>query len=80
MKKLLIIAGMVGAFVLGVCTPAFTQADHPRIRAAHHHLEEARHELQDAARDYRGHRAKALDTSITPSRNAIARWKCRIRV
>jgi len=61
MKKLWIIAAVLGAFVLGLCTPAFTQPDHPRIRAAHRHLEEARVELQDAAHEYRGHRAKALE-------------------
>ena len=61
MKKLWIIAAMLGAFALGMCTPAFTQMDHPRIRAARRHLEEARMELQNAAHDYRGHRARALE-------------------
>jgi len=61
MKKLLMIAGIVGAFLLGMATPAFTQMDHPRIRAAQEHLEAARHELADAAHDYKGHRAKAIE-------------------
>jgi hypothetical protein len=61
MKKLLIAAGMLGAFVLGMSTPAFTQRDHPRIRAAREHLEQARVELQNAAHDYKGHRTKALE-------------------
>jgi hypothetical protein len=61
MKKLLIIAGMLGAFILGMCTPAFTQMDHPRIRAARGHLERAREELRNAAHDYRGHRVKAIE-------------------
>jgi hypothetical protein len=61
MRKLMIVAGMLGAFLLGMSTPAFTQRDHPRIRAAREHLEHAREELRAAAHDYRGHRAKALE-------------------
>ncbi|MGA2135218.1 MAG: hypothetical protein ABSH50_23270 [Bryobacteraceae bacterium] len=61
MKKLWMIAGMLAAFGIGMCVPAFTQMDHPRIRAAHKHLEEAREELKHAAHDYDGHRAKALE-------------------
>ena len=62
MKKLLMVVAIFGAFLLGVCVrPAFTQPDHPRIRAARRHLEEARVELRNAAHDYRGHRAKALE-------------------
>jgi hypothetical protein len=49
------------AFVLGMCVPAFTQPDHPRMRAAHKHLEEARGELQHAEHDYRGRRGKAIE-------------------
>ena len=61
MKKLLLVAGMLAAFVLGMCVPAFTQPDHPRIRAARRHLEEARGELEHAAHDYHGHRVKAIE-------------------
>jgi len=61
MKKLIIVAGMLGAFILGMATPAFTQRDHPRIRAAREALVRAREELRGAARDYRGHRAKAIE-------------------
>jgi hypothetical protein len=61
MKKLIIIAGMLGAFILGMSTPAFTQRDHPRIRAARGHLERAREELRGAEHDYRGHRGKAIE-------------------
>jgi len=61
MKKLWIITAMLIAFGLGLSTPAFTQGDHPRIRAARRHLEEARMELQNATHEFRGHRAKALD-------------------
>jgi len=61
MKKLLVIAGMLGAFLLGLATPAFTQRDHPRIRAAQEHLNLARTELSDAAHEYGGHRKKALE-------------------
>jgi hypothetical protein len=61
MKKLLIVGGMLGAFVLGLSTPALTQMDHPRIRAAQEHLERAKEELRNAAHDYRGHRAKAIE-------------------
>jgi hypothetical protein len=61
MKKLLIVAGMMGAFLLGMATPAFTQRDHPRVRAAREHLERAKQELRGAAHDYRGHRAKAIE-------------------
>jgi len=61
MKKLFIVAGMLVAFVLGMCVPAFTQPDHPRIREAHRHLEQAREELQHAEHDYRGHRARAIE-------------------
>jgi hypothetical protein len=51
---------MLGAFILGMSTPAFTRLDHPRIRAARGHLERAREELQGAAHDFRGHRVKAI--------------------
>jgi hypothetical protein len=62
MKKTLVVAGMVGAFVLGMATPAFTQrGDHPRIRAAQEHLGRAREELAHAEHDFGGHRAKALE-------------------
>ena len=61
MKKLWIVAAIFAAFVLGMCTPAFTQPDHPRIRAARHHLEEAREELAHAEHDYHGHRVKAIE-------------------
>jgi hypothetical protein len=61
MKKLLVVAGMMGAFLLGLATPAFTQRDHPRIRKAEEHLNLARHELSDAAHEYGGHRAKAIE-------------------
>jgi len=61
MKKLIIILGMLGAFILGMCTPAFTQLDHPRIRAARGHLERAREELRNAVPVYGGHRVKALE-------------------
>jgi F0F1-type ATP synthase membrane subunit b/b' len=61
MKKLVIIVAILGAFILGMATPAFTQRDHPRIRAARGHLERAREELQNAAHDYRGHRVKAIE-------------------
>ena len=62
MKKTLVVAGMLGAFVLGMATPAFTQrGDHPRIRAAQEHLERAREELSHASHDYGGHRQKALE-------------------
>jgi hypothetical protein len=61
MKKILVIAGMLGSFVLGLSTPAFTQRDHPRIRAAQEHLERAKEELRNAAHDYKGHRSKAIE-------------------
>ncbi len=61
MKKLMIVAGMLVAFILGMSTPAFTQRDHPRIRAARAALEHAKEELRGAAHDYRGHRAKAIE-------------------
>jgi hypothetical protein len=61
MKRLLIVSGMFGAFILGLATPALTQMDHPRIRAAEEHLRLARVELANAAREYGGHRKKALE-------------------
>jgi hypothetical protein len=61
MKKLMIVVGMLAAFLLGMSTPAFTQRDHPRIRAAREHLQRAREELRGAAHDYRGHRGKAIE-------------------
>lgn len=61
MKKLIIVTGMIGTFILGMATPAFTQRDHPRIRAARNFLERSREELQAAAHDYRGHRVKAIE-------------------
>jgi hypothetical protein len=75
MKKLLIIGGMFGAFLLGLITPAFTQPDHPRIRAAEEHLRLARQELSNAAHEYGGHRAKAIehvDKAIEECHRAMA--------
>jgi hypothetical protein len=61
MKKWMIITAILGAFLLGMATPAFTQRDHPRIRAARGALERARQDLEGAAHDYRGHRSKAIE-------------------
>jgi hypothetical protein len=61
MKRLLIVGGMFGAFLLGLATPALTQMDHPRVRAAEEHLRLARAELANAAHEYGGHRKKALE-------------------
>lgn len=61
MKRLLVITGLIGAFILGMATPAFTQRDHPRIRAARGFLEHARGELQATGHDFRGHRLKAIE-------------------
>jgi hypothetical protein len=74
MKKLFVVGGMLGAFVLGLSTPALTQVDHPRIRAAQGLLLKAKEELRLAAHDYRGHRVKAIehvDQALEECRRAI---------
>jgi hypothetical protein len=46
--------------VVGVGGTAWTQERHPEIRAAMHALANAERHLADGARDFGGHRAKAL--------------------
>jgi len=61
MKKLLVLAGMMGAFVLGTSTPAFTLWDMPHMRAARGHLYAAREELRQAYNIRAGRRERALE-------------------
>jgi len=76
-RTLLLCAAAVVAFSLGMlfgpaaaqpvaapaphAIPAPAPEPHPEIRAAIHNLEEAQNHLEKAARDFGGHRAKALE-------------------
>jgi hypothetical protein len=61
MKRLLVLAGMMGAFVLGMSTPALTFWDMPHMRAARGHLFAAREELRQASGIRMGRRERALE-------------------
>lgn len=53
-------AALAAALVLGTGTAVFTAERHPHIRAAMRALGNAERQLAQAAHDYGGHRAKAL--------------------
>jgi hypothetical protein len=61
MKKLLVLAGMIGAFALGTSTPALSFWDMPHMRSARGHLVAARNELREASGIRGGRRERALD-------------------
>jgi hypothetical protein len=61
MKRVLVIAGMMGAFVLGMSTPALTFWDFPHMRSARNHLFAAREELRQASGIPMGRRERALE-------------------
>jgi hypothetical protein len=61
MKRLLILAGMLASFVLGMAAPAFTFQDHPNMRNARGHLFQAREWLEKAHGIRFGRREKALE-------------------
>jgi hypothetical protein len=61
MKKILVLAGMMGAFVLGMSTPALTFWDMPHMRSARAHLYGARDELRQASGIRDGRRERALE-------------------
>jgi len=60
-KKLVVVTGMLGAFVLGTCTPASSLWDYPRMRAARGHLFAARDELRQASGIRGGRRERAIE-------------------
>lgn len=60
-KRLLILAGMLASFVLGMATPAFNQENAPNMRGARRSLVEARGWLEKAHDIRYGRREKALE-------------------
>lgn len=54
------IAALVVAIILATGTAVFTAERHPHIRGAQRALNRAAQQLEQAAHDYGGHRAKAL--------------------
>lgn len=53
---------MIGILLLGITlvSSAWTAERHPQIRAAQRDLSSAKYHLERAARDFGGHRAKAV--------------------
>jgi len=56
-----ITAAAVVGFVFGLSALAWTAERHPHIRAAMQALERAERQLREAAHDFGGHRAKAME-------------------
>lgn len=61
MRKLLVLTGMIGAYVLGMSKPALTFWDFPHMRAARGHLFAAREALRQASGIREGRRERALE-------------------
>ena len=60
-RSILLVAGIfLLAMALGIGSTAWTAERHPQIRAAEHDLASAKYHLQRAARDFGGHRVKAI--------------------
>ena len=59
-RQLLLIPGVLAAFVLGMCTSALTAERHPNLRAAQAFLGKAQQSLVEAAGDFQGHKVKAM--------------------
>ena len=60
-RSTLLVAGIfLLGMALGIGSTAWTAERHPQIRAAEHDLASAKYHLQRAARDFGGHRVKAI--------------------
>jgi len=60
-RSILLVAGIfLLGMALGIGSTAWTAERHPQIRAAEHDLASAKYHLQRAARDFGGHRVKAI--------------------
>ena len=60
-RSTLLVAGIfLLGMALGIGSAAWTAERHPQIRAAEHDLASAKYHLQRAARDFGGHRVKAI--------------------
>jgi len=60
-RSTLLVAGIfLLGMALGIGSTAWTAERHPQIRAAEHDLASAMYHLQRAARDFGGHRVKAI--------------------
>ncbi len=60
-RSILVMAGIfLLGLALGVGSTAWTAERHPQLRAAQHDLSSAKYHLERAARDFGGHRVKAI--------------------
>ena len=60
-RSILLVAGIfLFGLALGMGSTAWTAERHPQIRAAQRDLTSAKNHLQRAARDFGGHRVKAV--------------------
>lgn len=60
-NAILVATVVVLGLTLGVVTTAWTAERHPEIRAAQRELSSAKAHLKAAARDFGGHRVKAIE-------------------